>query len=128
MPEYELACEFDIVRRIGWTDDELGDHIDAVFERLHQAADVVGLDASSNLDTGRSAIALRYTAERGDNPERIGRTTLGVAVRASGGGHNGLLPLSEEATMKPERGQWSGLRTPSWNVRQVTLNEVPRSS
>jgi len=128
MPEYELACEFDIVRRIGWTDDDLGEHIDTVFERLHQAADVMGLDATSNLDTGRSNIVLRYEADRDDNPERIGRTTLGVAVRASGGAHNGLLPLSEEATVKPERGQWSGLRTPTWNVRQVTVREAPRSS
>lgn len=128
MPGYELECEFDIVRRIGWTDDELGGHIDAVFERLHQAADVMGMEASSNLDTGRSTIALRYEADRDDNPERIGRTTLGVAVRACGGAHNGLLPLSEEASVKPERGQWSGLRTPTWNVRQVSLREVPRPS
>jgi len=128
MADYELDCEFDIVRRIGWSDEDLGEHIDAVFERLHQAADVIGMEASSNLDSGRSNIALRYSAERDDNPERIGRTTLGVAVRASGGTHNGLLPLSEEATVKSERGQWSGLRTPTWNVRQVTLREVPRSS
>jgi hypothetical protein len=128
MPVYELACEFDIVRRIGWTDEDLGTHIDSVFERLHQAADVIGMSATSNLDTGRSKITLRYEADRDDDPERLGRTTLGVAVRASSGGHNGLLPLAEEAALKPQRGQWSGLRTPTWSVRQVTIEEVPRPS
>ena len=34
MPEYELACEFDIVRRIGWTDDDLGDHFLGSEDRL----------------------------------------------------------------------------------------------
>ena len=123
MPGYRLECEFDIVRRIGWSDDDLGLHIDDVFDRLHQANGVDGIDARADLDTGRSIIEVRYEASRDEDPEHLGRTTLGVAIRASGGTHNGLLPFGEEAGLRPDRPQWSGLRTPSWNVRQVTIEE-----
>jgi hypothetical protein len=122
---FQLECEFDIVRRIGWTDDDLGLHIDDVFDRLHQAAGVDGIDAHADLDTGRSTIAMRFEASRDDDPDLQGRTTLSVAIRAAGGAHNGLLPFREEAGLRPERAQWSGLRTPTWNVRQATLTEVP---
>lgn len=128
MPAYQLEIEFDVTRRIGWTDEDLGEHIDDVFERLHQAHGVDGLDASADLDTGRSTVTLRFRAERDEQPERVGKTALGVAIRSSGGSHNGLLSFSEEAKLEPHRGKWSGLRTPSWNVRQVGLVEVPTSA
>ncbi len=124
MTTYELQCLFDITRRVGWSDEELGLHIDDVFERLHQAAPVISMDAEADLDTGRATIAIRYTTLVDDDPEHLGRATLGVAIRSCGGGHYGLLPFAEEAAMKPERNQWSGLRTPSWNVRQVNASEV----
>ena len=123
MNGYRLECEFDIVRRIGWSDEDLGEHIDDVFDRLHQAAGVDGLDATADLDSGRSLIALHFEVGRDQDAERVGRATLGVAIRSAGGSHNGLLPFSEEASLKPDRNQWSGLRTPSWNVRQVNLTE-----
>jgi hypothetical protein len=122
---YELTCEFDIVRRIGWTDDELGQHIDDVFDRLHQATDVLAMEATADLDTGRSHVSIRYGDISGDDPEHAGRATLAVAIRSCGGGHHGLLPFAEEASVKPERNSWSGLRTPSWNVRQVDFRGTP---
>lgn len=124
MITYELAIEFDITRRIGWSDEELADHIDDVFDRLHQARDMLSVDGVADLDTGRSHVTLRYTNLIDDDPEHSGRAMLGVAVRSCGGGHRGLLPFNEEAQVKPERNQWSGLRTPLWKVRQVTTSEV----
>jgi hypothetical protein len=123
---YELSCEFDVTRRIGWSDEDLGDHIDEVFDRLHQAEGVLVLEAEADLDTGRSQVVVRFAGDDlvNEDPERRGRVTLGVAIRSSGAGHHGLLPFADEAAVKPERNQWSGLRTPSWNVRQVTLREV----
>jgi hypothetical protein len=124
MPVYELQCEFDIVRRIGWSDDELGKHIDDVFDRLHQANGVVSMDADANLDTGRAHVVIRYRELIEDDLEHAGRAILGVAIRSCGGGHGGLLPFGEEASHKPERNSWSGLRTPTWNVRQVNMSVV----
>ncbi len=124
MITHELQAEFDITRRIGWSDEDLGAHIDEVFDRLHQAAGMLSIDGTADLDTGRSHVALRYTEVGDDEPEHAGRVLLGIAIRSVGAGHRGLLPFAEEAAMKPERNQWSGLRTPVWNVRQVTSSEV----
>ncbi|MGI9665986.1 MAG: hypothetical protein ACR2N2_02635 [Acidimicrobiia bacterium] len=124
MHDYDLAIEFDVARRIGWSDEDLGDHIDDVFDRLRQARGLTGMDAEADLDTGRATVTLHYSVMTEDDPEHFGRVALGVAIRSCGGGHNGLLPFSEEAAHKPERNQWSGLRTPSWNVRQVNLTKI----
>lgn len=124
MIAYELQCEFDITRRIGWSDEALGEHIDGVFDRLHQAKGVLSMDATADLDTGRSTITLRHTTLTDDDPEILGRRILSVAIRSCGGGHRGLLPFAEEAAVKPERNSWSGLRVPTWNVRQVNTAEV----
>jgi hypothetical protein len=121
---YELQCEFDITRRIGWSDEALGEHIDAVFDRLHQAKGVLSIDASADLDTGRATVAMRHTTLTEGDPEMLGRRILSVAIRSCGGGHGGLLPFAEEAAVKPERNSWSGLRTPTWNVRQVNTAQV----
>jgi len=122
MGHYRLACEFDVVRRIGWSDEELGEHIDGVFERLHQADGVKGLEATADLDSGRTTMSLMVSTFDGD-PRRITCAILGVAIRSCGGVHEGLLPLGEEAVVGPERNQWSGLRTPTWRVRQTDFNE-----
>ena len=125
MPSYILTCEFDITRRVGWDDDDLGLHIDQVFDRLQQGAGVTGMEAEADLDSGRATVQVSFETDQTGDAEHHGRSILGVAIRSSGGGHSGLLPFSEEAHVKPERGQWSGLRTPSWNIRQVTLERVP---
>jgi hypothetical protein len=122
---YHLECEFDIVRRIDWSEDDLGLHIDQVFEMLHQASGVAGIDAHADLDTGRSTITMEFEASPEDDPDHIGRATLGVAIRSAGGTHSGLLPFGEEARLATDRSHWSGLRTPAWNVRQAVTSEVP---
>ena len=121
MPSYTLSCEFDVTRRVGWDDDDLGRHIDDVFDRLQQGSGMTGMEAEADLDTGRATVTMSYDVDRSTDAEHHGRAMLGVAIRSSGGGHSGLLPFGEEAHMKPQRGQWSGLRTPTWNVRQVNL-------
>ena len=117
---YRIAFEFDIVRRVGWSEDDLAEHVDDVFDRLRQADGVRSMDVEADLDSGRTQIEYRYMTFA-DDPEYHGRVLLGVAIRSCGGGHHGLLVFADEAAVKPERNQWSGLRTPSWNVRQVTF-------
>ncbi len=123
MGTYNLACEFDVVRRIGWSDEELGEHIDTVCDRLHQADGVKAIRAEADLDTGRSRLSFTITTFD-DDPGRIAGSVLGVAIRSCGAAHIGLLALAEEAVVRPERNQWSGLRTPTWKVRQTTLESV----
>jgi hypothetical protein len=122
---YELECEFDVVRRIGWSGEDLAEHIDDIFERLHQANDIQSMSAEANLDTGRSRLSVGVSVEDGDEPRRIACSALGVAIRSCGGAHIGLLTLGEEATQQPARSRWSGLRLPTWHVRSIHLHPEP---
>ncbi len=122
MGTYRLGCEFDIVRRVGWSDEDLGEHIDEVFDRLHQADGVKSVEAEADLDSGRAKVAVMMTTFD-DEPRHVACAALGVAIRSCGGAHIGLLPLGEEAVVRPQRNQWSGLRTPTWRIRQVDLVE-----
>ena len=122
MATYQLACEFDIVRRIGWSDEELGEHIDDVFDRLHQADGVREVEAEADLDSGRTTVSMTITTFD-DDPSHLACVVLGVAIRSCGGTHVGLLPMGEEAVVKPQRNQWSGLRTPTWGIRQLDFEK-----
>jgi hypothetical protein len=124
MGTYRLECEFDIMRRINWSDEELGRHIDGVFERLHQSDVVRGVAAQADLDSGRATVSM-IIATFDDDPRHLACVVLGVAIRSCGGEHVGLLPLGEEGVLRPERNQWSGLRTPSWMVRQTDFDDTP---
>lgn len=125
MARYQLTLDVDITRRIGWSDEDLAVHIDEVFERLHQATGAVAVDCSADLDTGRAGMALRFDADAdADDDGHAGRALIGVAIRSCGGEHRGLLPFAEEASLKPERNQWSGLRTPLWTVRSGATSEI----
>lgn len=121
MGTYRLGCEFDVVRRIGWSDEDLGVHIDAVFDRLHQADGVKAVEAEADLDSGRTAVSVTLTTVDNE-PRHVACVVLGVAIRSCGGAHIGLLPLGEEAVVRPKRNQWSGLRTPTWRIRQVDFD------
>ncbi|MFO7700897.1 MAG: hypothetical protein R6W79_09870 [Acidimicrobiia bacterium] len=122
---FELRCEFVVTRRIAWVDDELAKHVDNVLERLHQAKDVVAVDAAADLDSGRTSITMTYSDVAEDDFEHAGSVLLSVAIRSCGGGHQGLLPFVEEASFRPETNQWSGLRIPIWEVRKRTAARAP---
>jgi hypothetical protein len=127
MGTYRLECEFDVTRRIDWSDGDLGNHIDSVFDRLHQSDVVRSLQAQADLDTGRANISLTLSTFD-DDPLHLACLVLGIAIRSTGAEHVGLLSMGEEGVLHPERNQWSGLRTPSWRVRQtdfVDTSSVP---
>ena len=125
---YELRCEFDVARRIGWDDDDLARHVDDVLDTLRQGQGVLSMDIDAHMDTGRVHLCVRFESLTTEDPQHHGSLLLGVAIRKSGAMHQGLLPLSEEAVLRPERGQWSGLRTPVWNVRQLAVAESTTST
>jgi len=124
METFELVCEFDVVRRIGWSDEELGEHIDTVFDRLHQADAVREVEARADLDSGRTTLSMTIWTVS-DDPLHVACAALGVAIRSCGGVHVGLLSLGEEGTLRSERNQWSGLKTPTWNIRQKDFRGRP---
>jgi len=123
MGTYRLECQFDVMRRIDWSDGELGDHIDAVFDRLHQSEIVRAVEAEADLDTGRATVSMTVSTFD-DDPLHLACVALGIAIRSCGAEHVGLLPLGEEGVLRPQKNQWSGLRLPSWRVRQRDLKDI----
>ncbi len=121
MTQYRLACSFDVLRRIGWSDDELGLHIDDVFERLRQSTEVRRVESEADLDTGRTSLSVDIESWE-PNRKQHGRTILSVAIRAAGARHQGIFSVTEEASLFGSRsGSWSPLRGAVWRLRRSEI-------
>jgi hypothetical protein len=121
LSDYRLVCDFDVLRRIGWSDDELGLHIDDVFDRLRQSSEVTSVESEADLDTGRTALTVGLqTWEL--NKVQHGKTVLSVAIRAAGAQHQGIFSVTEEAKLFGSKsGSWSPLRGASWRLRKAGI-------
>lgn len=124
MAVYELHCEFEVTRRIGWSDDDLGTHIDDVYEVLHQGNDVLKIDSRADLDTGLTTITLRFRDWLTDDPGHVGRVILGVAIATAGAEHEGLLPIGEAAGSGTGRNRYRGIKLPMWKLRKATSSRA----
>lgn len=121
MQEYTLDCEFDVTRRIGWSEDDLGTHIDDFIEYLKQGSAVTGVDATADLESGRTTVVVSFASWE-MNREEHAKATVGVAIRAAGAKHEGLLSFGEEAHLKQDGKGWSALRSPTWLLRRADLS------
>ena len=123
MTDYRLRCEFDVLRRIGWSDEELGIHIDDVFERLRQSTEVRAIETEADLDTGRVMLDLSVRSWE-PNRNMHARTILSIAIRAARARHEGILPMSDESKlMGSKQAAWSALRGATWRLRRADLEE-----
>lgn len=120
MQEYSLECEFDVTRRIGWSEDDLGTHIDEVVEYLRQSSDVTAIDVTADLENGRTTVTIDFASWEMHLHEHA-TGTVAVAIRAAGGKHDGLLPFAEEAHLKQDGKGWSALKSPTWLLRRAEL-------
>lgn len=124
MSDYRLICDFDVMRRIGWSDDELGTHIDDVFQRLRQSSEVRSIESEADLDTGRTALTIGLRSWE-VNRNLHGKTVLSVAIRAAGAQHQGIFSVTEEAKLFGSKsGPWSPLRGASWRLRKSEIENL----
>lgn len=118
MAVIEVDTEFDITRRVGWGDTEdLADHIDRVVEAVRQNADITSVTVEADLDSGRASFHMVFDTWELNRLE-YAKAVLGVAIRAGGGQHLGLLPTVESEGSNVDRDQWSPLRGPTWQLRR----------
>ncbi len=120
MQKYHLECEFDVTRRIGWSHDDLGSHIDEVVGYLRQSSDVTAIEITADLDSGRTTAIVAFESWEMHLHEHA-TNTVAVAIRAAGGKHEGLLPFKEEAHLKQDGQRWSALKSPTWLLRRSEL-------
>lgn len=124
MGTYQLTGRFDVSRRIEWNDGEFATHIDTVVERLHQAQSVRTVEVDADLSSMRTTLTLVLSIDKEDDPRHHAAVLLAAAIRSCRAGHVGLLSMAEESVVRPEGNQWSGLRTPMWNVREMSFEPL----
>ena len=127
MDSYRLTCTFDVIRRIEFEGEELDLHLDAVMERLHGAQSVREVETEADLNTGRTTLSITVSTLDSD-PSHHAAVILATAIRSCGGVHHGLLSMAEEGTFRAGRNQWSGLRTPSWTIRERLFEDHTQQS
>ncbi|KAA3641086.1 MAG: hypothetical protein DWP92_01865 [Armatimonadetes bacterium] len=123
MTEYMIDGEFDVRRRLGWDDsDDLATHLDEVAEVLTRNSEVTRVETEGNLDSGRVYLKI-YLDSWEINRVEHSRSVVGVAIRAAGGRHDGLLPEREVSGGGAEKGLWSPFWGATWTVRRFELTD-----
>ena len=123
-PLVRFAGDFAVARPIPWNeDDTLRDHLDRVIDALTATDGVVEVDTEADLDRGHVRLAI-VLAEPGEDADRTGRVTIAVAIRQCDGRHFQLLPLEEEAEFSHRIPSRSGLLTPLWRLRTVSVEPL----
>ncbi len=118
---YAVSARFVVTRRVPWSDDAFRDHVDDVVVALRRVDGVSEIAVEVDLASGRTELQLVGAAPPGDVEEEL-RRGIGTAIRGCGAMHSGLLPLADEARLRPEvAGQWSGLRVPRWQLHSLSV-------
>ncbi len=122
MAEYIIDGEFDVNRRLGWDDsDDLAKHLDEVAEILTRNSEVIRVETDGNLESGRVHLKIHLDSWEVNRVEHS-RSVVGVAIRAAGGRHEGLLPEREVSGGGAEKELWSPFWGATWTVRLLELS------
>jgi hypothetical protein len=124
----EALFEFAVTRRMPWGDDidSLLAHVEAVQTRLSQQSRVVDPYFTTDVDTGRVFVRFTVAGSGKAGAEAEARSVLGDVIRDAAAYHDGLFPNEAEYKMLPRLGSWSGLRTPTWQLRRTRFTvEIP---
>jgi len=118
--QVEALFEFAVTRRMPWGHglDSLDTHVAAVRDRLLEHDVVDDPRCSADADADRVAVRFTVSGQTGAAAEAAARTVLGDVIRDAAAYHDGLFPHQNEYRMLPRLHSWSGLRTPTWQVRR----------
>ncbi len=117
----EALFEFAVTRRMPWGDDldSLLTHVESVQARLSERSRVVDPYFTTDVDTGRVFVRFTIAGSGKAGAEAEARSVLGDVIRDAAAYHDGLFPNEAEYKMLPRLKSWSGLRTPTWQVRRT---------
>lgn len=122
--------DFVVTRRIPWeTDEGLRPHVDRVLDELRERDAAAEIEVDADLVSARVLLTLTVAVIEDDDGnsedgEVVARDAIASAIRTSGGRHEELLPLLDEARLRTRTGPWSGLRTPLWTLYQLTCRPI----
>lgn len=117
--------EFAVARPIPWDeDDTLRDHVDRVVDALTNAESVVEIETEAELEQGNVRLAIVLAGANQKEIDRIGRETIAASIREGSGRHFQLLEAEEEEAFSQNLPSRSGLLTPLWRLRKLTVGPV----
>jgi len=117
--------DFAVARPIPWDDqDTLRDHVDRVVDALMLAAGVVEVETEARLEEGSVKLAVVLADADAEGADLLGRETFAASIRECEGRHYQLLSAEEEASLSPNLPSRSGLLTPLWRLRTVSVERV----
>ncbi len=123
---HAVSARFVVTRRVPWSGDAFRDHVDDVVVGLRRLEGVSEIVVGVDLATGRTELELVGVMPPEGAEEKL-RRGIGSAIRGAGAMHSGLLPLVDEARLKPEvAGQWAGLRVPRWQLHSLSVSDEQR--
>lgn len=117
--------DFAVARPIPWDDqDTLRDHVDRVVDALMVAAGVVEVETEARLEEGSVKLSIVLAGTDAEGADLLGRETFAASIRECEGRHYQLLSAEEEASLSPNLPSRSGLLTPLWRLRTVSVERV----
>jgi len=127
--DYLVRFEFSVQRRVPWEGEPetFRGHIGAVCDDLAGYGQV--REVRSESDLGRNRVTIEVTLGDADRVvvETEARDLVGRAIRDAGAYHRGLLSAGDELRLRPDLNAWSGLRTPTWQVRRTMVETRGRT-
>ena len=117
--------DFAVARPIPWDDqDTLRDHVDRVVDALMVAAGVVEVETEARLEEGSVKLSIVLAGADAEGAHLLGRETFAASIRECEGRHYQLLSAEEEASLSPNLPSRSGLLTPLWRLRTISVERV----
>ena len=117
--------DFAVARPIPWDDHyTLRDHVDRVVDALMVAAGVVEVETEARLEEGSVQLSVVLAGADAEGAHLLGRETFAASIRECEGRHYQLLSAEEEASLSPNLPTRSGLLTPLWRLRTISVERV----
>ncbi|MFB3049188.1 MAG: hypothetical protein ACE1Z9_03445 [Acidimicrobiia bacterium] len=117
--------DFAVARPIPWDDqDTLRAHVDRVVDALMVAAGVVEVETEARLEDGSVKLSVVLAGADAEGAHLLGRETFAASIRECEGRHYQLLSAEEEASLSPNLPSRSGLLTPLWRLRTISVERV----
>lgn len=117
--------DFAVARPIPWDEeDTLRDHVDQVIDALTNADSVVEIETEAELELGHVRLVIVLAGADEKDADRKGREAMAASIRECSGRHFQLLGAREEEALTEHLPARSGLLTPLWRLRRLTVGPV----
>jgi hypothetical protein len=88
------------------------------------AAGVVEVETEAKLEEGSVKLSVVLAGADAEGAPLLGRETFAASIRECEGRHYQLLSAEEEASLSPNLPSRSGLLTPLWRLRTISVERV----